>query len=146
MTSIEPCHESVLHLNGFVRGKRLPNLPNLFGLDLTAEKPSVNFARKHLRVEGLPDQIYLCNFGIDLLTPLLFDILKYNCKHGTRTKGEIQLRDAMEELMRQEELYGCLMQGDRYDIGIPQNLLKTLMAFGLHGPYREKVRQVIAER
>jgi UTP--glucose-1-phosphate uridylyltransferase len=144
VTSIEMCHESQLHISGIVRGARVPHQPNLFQLDLTAEKPDVDFARKHLRVEGTPADMYLCNFGIDLLTPLLFDVLDYNYKHGIRTKGEIQLRDAMGGVMRQEGMYGYLMQGNRYDIGIPQHFIQTVMAFGLSGPYREAVSQALA--
>lgn len=143
VTSIEYCHESLLHINGLVRGNRVANVPNLFELDLTVEKPEIDFARKSLRVEGLPQGMYLCNFGIDLLTPLLFDVLDYNYKHSIRTKGEIQLRDAMGEVMRQEGMYGYLVQGNRYDTGIPQNLIKTITAFGLHGPYREEVEKEI---
>ena len=145
VTSVELCHESELHLNGIVRGNRLPDAPNRFELDRIAEKPDVDFARKHLRVESLLDSMYLCNFGIDLLTPPLFDVLDYNYKHGVRTRGEIQLRDAMGEVMRQEGMYGYLMHGNRYDIGVPQNFIKTVTAFGLHGPYRGEVKETIAE-
>jgi UTP--glucose-1-phosphate uridylyltransferase len=141
VTSIELCHESRLHISGLVRGERVPSHPNLFTLDLTAEKPDVDFARKYLSVRGLPAQMYLCNFGIDLLTPLLFDVLDYNYRHNIRTKGEIQLRDAMGEVMRQEGMYGYLMRGNRYDTGIPQNLIRTITAFGLRGPYRGEVEQ-----
>jgi UTP--glucose-1-phosphate uridylyltransferase len=145
VTSLELCHESELHINGIVRGTQVVNHPDLFHLDFTAEKPDADFARKYLRVEGLPNGMYLCNFGIDLLTPLLFEVLAYNYKHGIRTQGEIQLRDAMGEVMRQEGMYGYLVQGNRYDIGIPQNFIQTITAFGLHGPYREQVEGVIRE-
>ena len=145
VTSIEQCHESRLHMSGLVRGDRVPDQPGLFALDVTAEKPDIDFARKHLRVEGLPEHTYLCNFGIDLLTPLLFDVLDYNYKHNIRTKGEIQLRDAMGTVMNQEGMFGYLVQGHRYDTGIPQNLLRTIATFGQHGPHREVVEAVFAD-
>lgn len=141
VTSLDRCHEGELYLNGIVRGSQVADDPRLFLLNLTAEKPSVDFAQKHLRTDGVTGGAYLCNFGIDLLTPLLFDILDYNYKHGIRIQGEIQLRDAMGEVMRQEGLYGYLMQGSRYDTGIPQNLIQAVVAFGLHGPYRQQVEQ-----
>jgi UTP--glucose-1-phosphate uridylyltransferase len=102
----------------------------------------VEFAREHLRVEGIPDQQYLCNFGIDLLNPLLFDILDYNYRHRIVTHGEIQLRDAMSEMIKQEGMYGYRVAGKRYDTGNPQDLLKTVNAFGLQGPYREVLTAV----
>ena len=95
------------------------------------------FAQKHLRVEGVPAQQYLCNFGIDLLTPLLFDILDYNYRHRVVTHGEIQLRDAMAEMIKQEGMSGYRVAGQRYDTGNPRELLRTVNAFGLQGPYRD---------
>ena len=137
VTSLDLCHESELSLNGIVHGNRpSTESPKVFALAKISEKPTVEFAQKHLRVEGIPDQQYLCNFGIDLLNPLLFDILDYNYRHRIVTHGEIQLRDAMSEMIKQEGMYGYRVAGKRYDTGNPQDLLKTVNAFGLCGPYR----------
>ena len=137
VTSLDLCHESELSLNGIVHGNRLSTeSPRLFTLVQISEKPTVEFAQEHLRVEGIPEEQYLCNFGIDLLNPLLFDILDYNYRHQIVTHGEIQLRDAMSEMIKQEGMYGYRVAGKRYDTGNPQDLLKTVNAFGLQGPYR----------
>lgn len=137
VTSLDLCHESELSLNGIVHGNRpSTESPQLFTLAQISEKPTVEFAREHLRVDGVPDQQYLCNFGIDLLNPLLFDILDYNYRHQIVTHGEIQLRDAMSEMIKREGMYGYRVAGERYDTGNPQDLLKTVNAFGLQGPYR----------
>ena len=137
VTSLDLCHESELSLNGIVHGNRSSTESSrLFILAQISEKPTVEFAREHLRVEGIPDQQYLCNFGIDLLNPLLFDILDYNYRHRIVTHGEIQLRDAMTEMIKQEGMSGYRVAGKRYDTGNPQDLLKTVNAFGLDGPYR----------
>lgn len=137
VTSLDLCHESELSLNGIVHGNRpSTESPQLFTLAQISEKPTVEFAREHLRVDGVPDQQYLCNFGIDLLNPLLFDILDYNYRHQIVTHGEIQLRDAMSEMIKREGMYGYRVAGKRYDTGNPQDLLKTMNAFGLQGPYR----------
>ena len=130
VTSLDLCHESELSRNGIAHGTPTPESDRLFGLVQISEKPSVEFAQQHLRVAGLPDQYYLCNFGIDLLTPLLFDILDYNYRHRILTHGEIQLRDAMAEMIRQEGMSGYRVAGERYDTGNPHDLLKTLNAFG----------------
>ena len=137
VTSLDLCHESELSLNGIVHGTPSVESPGLYTLTQIAEKPGPEFAQEHLRVEGIPEQYYLCNFGIDLLTPLLFDILDYNYTHRILTHGEIQLRDAMTEMIRQEGMYGYRVAGKRYDTGNPQELLRTVNAFGLRGPYRE---------
>ena len=137
VTSLDLCHESELSLNGIVHGDPAVQSPRMFTLAQISEKPAVEFAREHLRVDGIPDQQYLCNFGIDLLTPILFDILDYNYRHRIVTHGEIQLRDAMSEMIKQEGMYGYRVAGKRYDTGNPQDLLKSVNAFGLHGPYRD---------
>ena len=130
------------------RGARLETAPTgtaenrLFHLTHIAEKPTVDVARETLRVEGLPPQQYLCNFGIDLLTPLLFDILEHHYRDNIVTHGEIQLRDAMAELIRREGMGGYRVAGRRYDTGNPQELLKTVLAFAVHGPYREAVGRI----
>lgn len=137
VTSLDLCHESELSRNGIVHGSPDPESERLYTLAQIAEKPTAAFAQQHLRVEGVPEQQYLCNFGIDLLTPLLFDILDYNYKHGIVTHGEIQLRDAMSEMIKQEGMSGYRVAGQRYDTGNPQELLRTVNAFGLQGPYRD---------
>ena len=137
VTSLDLCHESELLLNGIVHGTPSAESSRLFTLAQISEKPTVEFAQEHLRVESVPNQQYLCNFGIDLLNPLLFDILDYNYRHRIVTHGEIQLRDAMSEMINQEGMYGYRVAGERYDTGNPQDLLKTMSAFGLHGPYRD---------
>ena len=136
VTSLDLCHESELSLNGIVHGTPSTESSRLFTLAQISEKPTVEFAQEHLRVEGIPEEQYLCNFGIDLLNPLLFDILDYNYRHQIVTHGEIQLRDAMSEMIKREGMYGYRVAGKRYDTGNPQDLLKTVNAFGLQGPYR----------
>ena len=137
VTSLDLCHESELSLNGIVHGSPDPESERLYTLVQISEKPTVEFAQEHLRVEGIPAQQYLCNFGIDLLTPILFDILDYNYRHRIVTHGEIQLRDAMAEMIKQEGMSGYRVEGQRYDTGNPQELLRTVNAFGLQGPYRD---------
>ena len=140
VTSLDVCDENELSLNGIVQGSPTPDNPDIFKLARIAEKPSVTYAREHMRVEGIWDTQetykYLCHFGIDLLTPLLFDILDYNYRNKILTHGEIQLRDAMAEMVRQEGMYGYRVAGTRYDTGNPQELLKSAYAFGLQGPYQ----------
>jgi len=140
VTSLDVCDESELSVNGIVQGSPEPDTSRLFELAHIAEKPTVDYAREHMRVEGVWDaqdsHQYLCHFGIDLLTPLLFDILDYNYRNQILTHGEIQLRDAMSEVVKQEGMFGYRVAGSRYDTGNPQELLRTAYTFGLHGPYQ----------
>ncbi len=143
VTSLDVCDEEELSLNGIVQGTPHKDNPAIFSLARIAEKPTVEYAREHMRVEGIWDTQetykYLCHFGIDLLTPLLFDILDYNYRNQILTHGEIQLRDAMGEMVKQEGMYGYRVAGRRYDTGNPKELLNTAYAFGLHGPYQNSL-------
>ena len=40
-----------------------------------SEKPSIEYARQHLHVEGMADDDFLCIFGLYALTPTIFDCL-----------------------------------------------------------------------
>ena len=143
VTSLDVCDEKELPLNGIVQGITHKDNPAIFRLARIAEKPSVDYAREHMQVEGIWDTQetykYLCHFGIDLLTPLLFDILDYNYRNQILTHGEIQLRDAMGEMVKQEGMYGYRVAGKRYDTGNPKELLNTTYAFGLRGPYQNSL-------
>ena len=141
VTSLDVCDEDELSLNGIVQGNPSSFNHSLYMLNRIAEKPDIDFAREHMRVVdvwgGDVTNHYLCHFGIDLLTPLLFDILDHNYRNQILTHGEIQLRDAMAEMVKQEGMYGYRVAGKRYDTGNPKELLNTTYIFGLHGPYRE---------
>jgi UTP-glucose-1-phosphate uridylyltransferase len=43
--------------------------------------------------------------------------------------GELQLRDAMEALLKAEGMYGLRMAGQRHDTGIPHEFAKTVAVF-----------------
>jgi len=123
---------------GAVNGKRLGE--RTFEVNQLKEKPDVEYARAHLAVEGLASGTYLCSFGIDVLTSEILDIIGYNIKNDIRHSGEFQLRNAMETLMEQEGLYAHEVDGQRYDIGIPEEFIRTIVNFALHGPYEQFIR------
>jgi len=112
---------------GAVNGKRVDE--RTIEVGILKEKPDPEFARKNLRVSGLKPGMYLCNFGIDVLTPKLLDILDYNVKNDIRSRGEFQLRDAMGTLIEHEGLFAYEVDGQRYDIGVPEEFAKTITAF-----------------
>jgi UTP--glucose-1-phosphate uridylyltransferase len=60
--------------------------------------------------------------GRYILTPRIFDILKLT-KPGKN--GEIQLTDALNSLLKQQELFACELKGTRYDAGTPLGWLKA---------------------
>ncbi len=94
-----------------------------------AEKPSMEYAREHLAVEGLEDA-YLTVFGQYILTPRIFDLIAENIRLNLREQGEFQLTSCLDKVRREEGFAACLIDGKRYDIGNPQAYLETLNTFG----------------
>jgi UTP--glucose-1-phosphate uridylyltransferase len=94
-----------------------------------AEKPTVDYARSSLRVPTLPENEYLTVFGQYIIQPKLFDYLEEHIVNNVRERGEFQLTSALDRLRQEEGFLGLIMQGKRYDIGLPEYYLETLRAF-----------------
>jgi UTP-glucose-1-phosphate uridylyltransferase/mevalonate kinase len=94
-----------------------------------SEKPTVDYARSNLRAPGLPEGEYLTVFGQYILKPRLFDFLEEHIKNNVRERGEFQLTSTLDRLRREEGFYGLLINGKRYDIGLPDNYLSTLQSY-----------------
>jgi UTP-glucose-1-phosphate uridylyltransferase/mevalonate kinase len=96
-----------------------------------AEKPTLDYARSNLRVPGLQLDEYLTVFGLYIIKPKLFEYLGEHIHNNVRERGEFQLTSALDRLRREEGFYGLLMDGKRYDIGLPDYYLATLQSYRL---------------
>jgi UTP-glucose-1-phosphate uridylyltransferase/mevalonate kinase len=94
-----------------------------------AEKPTVDYARNNLRVPGLPGDEYLTVFGQYIIKPQLFDYLEEHIANNVRERGEFQLTSALDRLRQEDGFLGLIMDGQRYDIGLPEYYLETLRTF-----------------
>ena len=84
------------------------------------EKPSANEAPSNTAI-----------LGRYIVTPRIFDILD-NTKPG---KGnEIQLTDALLELIKEEAMYAYNFQGKRYDVGDKLGYLEATIEYALRKP------------
>ena len=88
-------------------------------------------------VEEAPSNIAI--LGRYIITPQIFEILE-NTKPG---KGnEIQLTDALQELIGNEAIYAYDFQGKRYDVGDKLGFLQATTEFALK---REELRESFIE-
>ncbi|UCD97388.1 MAG: GHMP kinase [Chloroflexota bacterium] len=94
-----------------------------------AEKPTVDYARINLLVPGLSTGEYLTVFGLYIIKPQIFDFLEEHITHNVRERGEFQLTSALDRLRQEDGFQGLIMEGRRYDIGLPQYYLDTLQTF-----------------
>jgi UTP-glucose-1-phosphate uridylyltransferase/mevalonate kinase len=97
------------------------------------EKPTVDYARSNLRTPGLPENEYLTLFGQYIIRPDLFDYLEDHIKNNVREHGEFQLTSALDRLRREHGFLGLIIEGQRYDIGLPEYYLETIKTFGAAG-------------
>jgi UTP-glucose-1-phosphate uridylyltransferase/mevalonate kinase len=95
-----------------------------------AEKPTPDYARAHLHVDGLPEGEYLTLFGQYVITANLFDYLGQAIEGGRREQGEFQLTSALESLRQEDGCLGLMIDGRCFDIGVPGSYLQTLTEFG----------------
>ncbi len=94
-----------------------------------AEKPTLDHARHNLRVPGLPQGEYLTLFGQYIIKPQLFAYLEEHITNNVRERGEFQLTSALDRLRREDGFLGLVIDGQRFDIGLPEHYLQTLATF-----------------
>ncbi len=93
-----------------------------------AEKPSLDYARENLRVEGLGENEYLRLSGQYVLKPQVFEYLAESISHNVRDRGEFQLTPCLDRLRREDGFLGYLVEGRSCDIGFPENYVRTVKA------------------
>jgi len=58
--------------------------------------------------------------------------------------GEIQLTDGLSQLVRQRKVYGCVFEGERYDIGDKFGFVRATVAYALkRDDLRDKVMEYL---
>ncbi|MFN6501972.1 MAG: sugar phosphate nucleotidyltransferase [Nostoc sp. DedQUE01] len=93
------------------------------------EKPTIEYAQSNLRVEGMPENQFLCIFGLYLLTPKIFDFLAEHINQNFRERGEFQLTSCLERLRQEEGMTGYVVKGKCFDTGLPDTYRQTMIDF-----------------
>ncbi len=146
VSSVTRVSESEIYRYGTIAGKPLGEADGaLYQITAMAEKPSPADARANLRTPGLPNDQYLCFFGLHAFTPTLFDCLEHLIKHDIRQRGEIQLTSAQALLFERERYLACEIAGTRYDMGIPEGLIETQIALALRSPFAPQAIAMLTE-
>jgi len=94
------------------------------------------------RMEEAPSKQAI--IGRYILTPAIFDVLE---KTTPGAGGELQLTDAMRNLLQQERMWAYVYEGKRYDTGDKLGFLKATVEFALQredlgGPFREYLKNL----
>jgi UTP-glucose-1-phosphate uridylyltransferase/mevalonate kinase len=118
-----------LHKSGCVTGIWQES-NSILSVTQLAEKPTIEYARQHLRVEGMTEDQFLCIFGLYILTPKIFEFLEHNINNNLRDqKGEFQLTSCLDDLQQEEGMLGYIVKGKCYDTGLPDPYRQTMIDF-----------------
>ncbi|MFC0477878.1 UTP--glucose-1-phosphate uridylyltransferase GalU [Robertmurraya beringensis] len=107
-------------------------LGELFEVEGLVEKPAIDDAPSTQAIVGRY-----------ILTPTIFDMLE---KISPDRKGEIQLTEAIDLLLKDESIYSYILKGKRYDVGDKFGFLKASIDFALKRPdLKDQVRAYLKE-
>ncbi|MDP4144454.1 MAG: UTP--glucose-1-phosphate uridylyltransferase GalU [Bacillota bacterium] len=119
---VQPVNKEDVYKYGIINGKEIEK--RVFKINDMVEKP---------KVEEAPSNIAI--LGRYIINPDIFEILD-NTKPGKG--GEIQLTDALKELLKQEAMYAYSFEGKRYDVGDKFGFLQANIEYALK---REGLRE-----
>ncbi len=144
VSSVFPVEASHVYRYGIIAGEPLPGAePAVYRIHAMAEKPTLEFAQANLQTPGLPNDRFLSFFGIHAFTPTIFDCLAHLIETNLRQRGEFQLTAAQEMLFARENYLLSEIAGDRFDMGIPEGLIKTQIALALRSPFAGQVQEML---
>lgn len=115
VAALEEVDQSSVSRYGVIGGDRLEQ--GVYKVNRFVEKPSVKKAPSNLAIASR--YIFTAN------------IFKYLENLPPGHNNEIQLTDAMEQMLKHEAMYGLRFDGVRYDMGNKLDFLKTNVIFGL---------------
>jgi UTP--glucose-1-phosphate uridylyltransferase len=108
---------------GVIGGERVTGHaldPRLYKVNRLVEKPEPEDAPSNLAI-----------IGRYVLTPKIFDKLEQTPRGA---KGEIQLTDAIQALMQEQDVYAYAFEGRRYDAGTTMGWLEASVELALARP------------
>ncbi len=125
---VQKVNENDVMKYGIIKGLYIKE--NVYKVKVLIEKPTIDEALSNIAI-----------LGRYIITPQIFEVLN-NVKPGKN--GEIQLTDALQQLISIEAMYACEFVGNRYDVGDNLGLLQANIEFALkRGNLREKLVKYI---
>ena len=118
---------------GIVGGQKISD--SILQLNQLVEKPAIETAPSNLAIAGRY-----------ILTPGIFKAIEATPKGKN---NELQLTDAMLNLLKREQIYSHTIEGKRYDIGNKLDFLKTTVEFALRrdefaNPFFRFLQEIVA--
>ncbi|MGE0009822.1 MAG: UTP--glucose-1-phosphate uridylyltransferase [Candidatus Babeliales bacterium] len=112
--------------------------PLTFEINDLVEKPAREKAPSNLAIVGRY-----------VLSPKVYESLKYLQAHNMLTKNELQLTDAIAHMLKNsgERVIAYIVQGERHDTGNPLGWMKAVIANGMRDPrYHDQLVEFMEQR
>ena len=116
----------IIHKAGCVSGKWQSE--SILDIAQIYEKPTLEYAKEHLRVPGMPEEEFIGVFGMYVLESDIFKLLEAEISNNERFKGEFQLTTCLDKL-RQYGAIAYLVAGQYYDTGMPLFYRQTMIDY-----------------
>jgi UTP--glucose-1-phosphate uridylyltransferase len=142
VSGVQATRETMLPFFGAIGGVRLPQTERLYEVKRVIEKPTPTKAEQELTIAGFRSGMYLCFFGMHVLTPASLEILD---RLVAIEKRPVSLAEALNELADRERYLALEILGQRYNIGVKYGLLNTQLALSLSGVDRDRVLSDMVE-
>ncbi|MEO1690746.1 MAG: sugar phosphate nucleotidyltransferase [Cyanobacteria bacterium J06631_6] len=120
--------EDVIHKAGCVSGTWQTE-QSILEIEQIYEKPTLEYARKNLRVSGMAQDKFLGVFGMYILESAIFELLAAEIANNERFKGEFQLTTCLDKLRQKYSAIAYLVQGQYYDTGMPLYYRQTMIDY-----------------
>lgn len=110
--------EEKIGLRGCVSGTWQEKM-SIINIHELIEKPDIEYARTHLRIDGMEKDQFLTLFGLYVLKPDIFNYLEENIANNVRERGEYQLTSCLDKLCKNHGVSGYIVEGSSFDLGTP---------------------------
>jgi UTP--glucose-1-phosphate uridylyltransferase len=137
VSTVQPTRESFITNFGVIGGGRVQGSLDLYKIDRVIEKPTPTLAEQKLLVPGLRAGHYLCFFGMHVLTPAIFSLLKNDLDKSCGQS--IGLSNSLNELASIEKYLALEKNELRFDMGERYGLFKAQLALAMSGKDRNKL-------
>ncbi|NJN25824.1 MAG: UTP--glucose-1-phosphate uridylyltransferase [Cyclobacteriaceae bacterium] len=144
ISAVNAIRENTMPNYGVIGGKRIKGSNHQYKIENVIEKPTPTEAEQKLFVPGLRTGHYLCFFGMHVLTPSIFALIKKQIDHLPEGK-KANLSEALNELAGHEQYLALELHDLRYDVGTKYGLLKAQIALALSGGDRDMVLTELLE-
>ena len=116
----------------------MPQQDRLYEVATVIEKPTPTTAEQQLVVAGQRSGHYLCLFGMHVLTPSIFGLLRQHLEEVPATDS-IDLTTSLNRLAQTERFLAFEVDGSRYNISYKYGLMLAQLAISLGGVDRDLI-------